>query len=155
KTVAAARSGDLAAARSGLGQLEAEAKKHAGEKKGNYTGAADNQIELLEAQAWVAFADGKAEDALKTIRAAADTEDSQRLDSFNVSAREMLADMLLDAKRPAEALTEYKTALKNSPNRFNLLVGAGRAANAARQPDEAHTYFSKLLEMCGSSGDRP
>jgi tetratricopeptide (TPR) repeat protein len=155
KTVAAARSGDLAAARSGLAQLEAEAKKHAGEKKGNYTGATDNQIELHEAEAWVAFAEGKTEDALKTMRAAADTEDSQRLDSFNVSAREMLADMLLEAKRPAEALTEYKTALKNSPNRFNLLVGAGRAANAARQPDEAHTYFSQLLEMCGSSGDRP
>ncbi len=155
KTVAAARSGDLGAARPGLAQLEAEAKKHAGEKKGNYTGAADNQIQLHEAEAWVMFAEGKIEDALKRLRAAADTEDAQRLDSFNVSAREMLADMLLEAKLPAEALAEYKTALKNAPNRFNLLVGAGRAANAARQPDEAHTYYSKLLEMCGSSGDRP
>jgi len=155
KTVAAARSGDLAAARSGLAKLEAEAKKREGEKKGNYTGAADNQIQLHEAQAWVAFADRSTEDALKTMRAAADVEDSQRLDSFNVSAREMLADMLLEAKRPAEALAEYKTALKNSPNRFNLLVGAGRAANAARQPDEAHAYFARLLEMCGSTGDRP
>src|SRR5262249_30875476 len=135
--------------------LEEEAKKHKGEKKKNYTGATDSEIQLQEARAWVAFADGKSEDGAKLLRAAADEEDAQRLDSFNVSAREMLADMLLEAKRSTEALAEYKTALKNSPNRFNLLVGAGRAANAARQPDEAHSYFSKLLEMCGSSGDRP
>lgn len=155
KTVASARSGDLAAAHSLLAQLEAEAKKRAGEKKGNYTGASDNESQLHKAEAWVAFAEGKIDDALKTMRAAAETEESQRLDSFNVSAREMLADMLLEAKRPAEALTEYKTALKNSPNRFNLLVGAGRAANAANQSADAHAYYAKLLEMCGSSGDRP
>jgi tetratricopeptide (TPR) repeat protein len=155
RTIAAARSGDLSSAHSALARLQSEAKKHAGEKRGNYTGAADRRIELQEAEAWVAFAEGKTEEALKGLRGAADTEDSERLDSFNVSAREMLADMLLEAKRPAEALNEYKTALNSSPNRFNLLVGAGRAANAARLPDEAHSYYSKLLEICGSSGDRP
>ena len=60
KTVAAARSGDLLGAHASLAQLQAEAKKHAGEKKGNYTGAADNEIQLQEAEAWVAFAEGKA-----------------------------------------------------------------------------------------------
>jgi len=155
KTVAAARSGDLLGAHAALAQLQAEAKKHAGEKKGNYTGAADNEIQLQEAEAWVAFAEGKADGALKELRAAADSEDSQRLDSFNVTAREMLAEMLLEAKRPADALAEYKTALAHAPGRFNLLLGAGRAATAAQQTGEAHAYFSKLLETCGSSGDRP
>jgi tetratricopeptide (TPR) repeat protein len=155
RTIAAARSGDLAAARTPLAQLQAQAKKRAGEKKGNYTGASDSEIQLHEAEAWVAFAEGKADDALKTMRAAAETEEAQRLDSFNVSAREMLADMLLEAKRPSEALAEYKTALKNSHNRFNLLIGAARAANGSREFDEAHQFYSKLLEMCGSSGDRP
>src|SRR6266404_4278857 len=155
KTIAAARLKDLSAARAHLAQLQAEAKKRAGEKKGNYTGAPDNDVQLREVEAWVAFAEGKADEALKALRASADYEDAHRLDSFLVPAREMLADMLLEAMRPAEALAEYKTGLKNSPGRFNLLVGAARAANAARQPDEAHTYYSKLLEMCGSSGDRP
>ena len=155
RTIAAARLGDLSRARSGLAELEAEAKKHAGQRKGNYTGAADDQIELHEAEAWVLFAEGKTARALEGLGGIADAEDSERLDSFNVSAREMLADMLFEAKRPAEALTEYKTALKNSPNRFNLLVGAGRALSALNRPAEAHTYFAKLLEMCGSSGDRP
>jgi len=155
KTVAAARSGDLASAKAGLAQLQAEAKKRAGEKKGNYTGAADNEIQLQEAEAWVAFAEGKADEALKGLQSAADSEDSQRLDSFNVTAREMLAEMLLETKRPSDALAEYKTALAHAPGRFNLLLGAGRAAAAAQQTGEAHTYYSKLLEMCGSSGDRP
>jgi len=155
RTIGAARSADLTAARAGLANLQANAKELAGKKKGNYTGAADDQIQLQEAEAWVMFADGRIDQALKELRAAADAEDSHRLDSFNVSAREMLAEMLLEAKRPIEALAEYKIALKNTPNRFNLLVGAGRAANAAQQLGEAHTYFSILLEMCGSSGDRP
>ena len=155
KTVAAARSGDLLGAHAALAQLEAEAKKHAGEKKGNYTGAADNQIQLQEAEAWVAFAEGKADDALKELRAAADSEDSQRLDSFNVTAREMIAELLLEAKRPADSLVEYKTALAHAPGRFNLLLGAGRAATAAQQTSEAHAYYAKLLEICGSSADRP
>jgi predicted Zn-dependent protease len=145
---------DLSSARAKLALLQAEAKKHSGEKKGNYTGATDNDVQLREAEAWVAFAEGKTEDAVTKLRAAADYEDSQRLDSFNVPAREMLAEMLLEAKRPAEALAEFKTALKHSPNRFNLFVGAARAANAAREFDEAHAYYAKLLEMCGSSGDR-
>ena len=155
RTIGAARSGDLSAAHTGLAQLQAEAKKRAGEKKGNYTGASDSDIQLQEAEAWIAFVEGRTDNALKTMRAAAETEESQRLDSFNVSAREMLGDMLLEAKRPTEALTEYKTALRNSPNRFNLLIGAARAANGSRDFDEAHQFYSKLLEMCGSSGDRP
>ncbi len=155
KTIAAARSGDLAAARAGLAELQAEAKKHAGEKKGNYTGASDRDISLQEAEAWVAFAEGNVDAGLKELRSAADTEDSQRLDSFNVRAREMLADMLLEAKRSSEALAEYKAALTNSPGRFNLLFGAGRAAQAAQQNDEARGHFAKLFEMCGDAADRP
>jgi len=155
RTVAAARSGDLPSARSGLAQLEADAKKRVGEKSGNYTGAPDVNVQLREAEAWVAFAEGKTDDALTALRASASYEDAHRLDSFNVPAREMLADMLLEAKRAAEAFAEYKVALKNSPGRFNLLLGAARAANGAREFDEAHSYYAKLLEMCGISGDRP
>ena len=155
KTVAAARGKDVSAARTRLAQMQAESKRRAGEKKGNYTGASDMNVQLREAEAWIAFAEGKTEEGLAALRASAEYEDAQRLDSFNVSAREMLADMLLEAKRPTEALAEYRSALKNSPNRFNLLLGAARAATGAREPDEAHSYYSKLLEMCGTSGDRP
>jgi hypothetical protein len=155
KTIAAARLKDLSTAKTQLAQVQADAKKRAGEKKGNYTGAADIDVQVREAEAWVAFAEGKTEEALTALRASVAYEDAHRLDSFLVPAREMLAEMLLEAKRPAEALTEYKAALKNSPNRFNLLVGAARAANGAHEFDEAHAYYAKLLAMCGDSGDRP
>jgi tetratricopeptide (TPR) repeat protein len=155
RTIGAARSGDVAAAQAGVSQLQADAKKHAKEKSAAYSTASEKPFFLRVGEAWLAFAEAKTEDALKEMRGVADYEDAHRLDSFNVSAREMLADMLLEAKRPAEALAEYKTALNNTPNRFNLLVGAGRAASAANQSAEAHNYYAKLLEMCGSSGDRP
>lgn len=155
RTIAAARSGDTSAAHANLAKLQEEAKKRAGEKTGSYTGAQDMRTDVKEAEAWVLFADGKMEEALKELRSAVEYEDAHRLDSFNVSAREMLADMLLEAKQPTEAFTEYKAALKNSPGRFNLLLGAARSANGAREFDEAHSYYAKLLAMCGSSGDRP
>ncbi len=155
RTIGAARSADVEAAQAGVSQLQADAKKHAKEKSGAYSASSDKPFFLRVGEAWLAFAEGKTEDALKQMRGVADDEDAHRLDSFNVSAREMLADMLLEAKRPAEALAEYKTALNNTPNRFNLLVGAGRAASAANQSIEARNYYAKLLEMCGSSGDRP
>ncbi len=43
----------------------------------------------------------------------------------------MIADMLLESKRPQQALAEYQTDLKLHPNRFDGLYGAARAAEAA------------------------
>ncbi len=67
----------------------------------------------------------------------------------------MLADMLLELKRPAEALAEYKTALKNSPNRFDGLLGAARAARASGDTNEAQSFYAKLEEICSPGADRP
>jgi tetratricopeptide (TPR) repeat protein len=61
-------------------------------------------------------------------------------------AREMLADMLLEAKRPEDALREYEISLKVDPNRFNSLNGAALAAMAAGKPDVAKTYHAQLLK---------
>jgi hypothetical protein len=70
----------------------------------------------------------------------------------------MLADMLSELKRPADSLAEYKTVLKNSPNRFDALYGAMRAAASMRSPDarkEAQAYSNQLMMCCGLGGDRP
>ncbi len=50
----------------------------------------------------------------------------------------MLADLLLEAHRPQQALAEYQTDLKLNPNRFNGLYGAARAAEAAGKQSEAN-----------------
>src|SRR5204862_77978 len=72
-----------------------------------------------------------------------------------ISPREMLADMLLELKRPAEALAEYKIVLKNSPNRFDGLLGAARSAQATSDAGDAQSFYAKLAEICGPGADRP
>jgi hypothetical protein len=154
RAIGAAHLGDAAAARQSLQkfvEISAEEQRkssHHGEKP------ADKNVRHLEAEAWVAFAEGKAEEAVKMLRSAADREDADGVDSLAMPAREMLADMLLELKRPAEALAEYKAALKNSPNRFDSLYGAGHSAQLAGDSAAANTYFTKLTEICAPAADR-
>jgi len=68
----------------------------------------------------------------------------------------MLADMLLEMNRPEDALVQYRQALKINPNRFDSVYGAGRAAEMAKHPQEAATYFQRLVQVCaGSRSTRP
>ena len=67
-------------------------------------------------------------DALKYMRDSADLQDKVGQGEVDIPAREMLADILLELGQAQEALAEYKQALKLSPNRFNGLYNAGRAA---------------------------
>jgi tetratricopeptide (TPR) repeat protein len=108
-----------------------------------------------EARAWLAFAEGKNEDALNLLRPVADKQDQLGKGEVAIPAREMLADMLFEMNRPERALVEYEKALKTDPNRFNGLYGAAQAAELAKQPDKARTYYSQLIKNCGSSTERP
>jgi tetratricopeptide (TPR) repeat protein len=71
-----------------------------------------------------------------------------------VPAREMLGDMLMELHQPAQALDEYESVLKLSPNRFNDLYGAASAAQMAGEPAKAKSYYSKLRENCPPAADR-
>jgi tetratricopeptide (TPR) repeat protein len=109
-----------------------------------------------EAQAWLLFAEGKDDDAVAAMRGIADKEDSIGDEPEGIPAREMIADMLLEAKRPQQALTEYQTDLKLNPNRFDGLYGAARAAEAAGKQKDASEYYALLLKVCdGSNSARP
>ena len=66
----------------------------------------------------------------------------------------MLADMLLELKRPGDSLVEYKAELIRYPGRFNPLYGVSISAQAAGDSATAREYSAKLLEMCGPNGDR-
>jgi tetratricopeptide (TPR) repeat protein len=108
------------------------------------------------AQAWLAFAEGKIDDAVEALRPIADKEDSAGDEPEGSPAREMIADMLLEAKRPQRALAEYQTDLKLYPNRFDGLYGAARAAEAAGKQDQASEYYAQLVKNCeGSNSERP
>jgi hypothetical protein len=117
------------------------------------------EIQRESAEAWTTLAEGKSEEALRQMRSAADHEDST--DKHNVTpgvilpARELLGDMLLEMKQPAEALVAFESTLRTAPNRFNSLSGAARAAKLAGNDEKAKTYYAKLLSMCEhADGDR-
>ena len=110
-----------------------------------------------EMQAWLAFAKGDTAAAEQHMRAAADLQDKVGQGEVDIPAREMLADMLLDSGRPKEALVEYQGALKLSPNRFNGLYGAGRAAEASGDHLSALNFYRALMRSTenGAHSSRP
>ena len=160
QTVGAARSGQTERARSALSRLE---EIHAGLVKSPIAGPYDwaGQVESmrLAAAAWVTLAQGRKEEALALARSAADLE--ERIGKHPVTpgsvlpARELLADMLRENGRPADALVEYETDLREAPNRWNGLFGAARSAELAGDLGKARQFYAKLLENgAGRSGDR-
>jgi tetratricopeptide (TPR) repeat protein len=154
RAIGNARSGNLAAAKKGLAEIEAIGKgkvKH----KNNYD---SDWVEMLqrEASAWVLHGDGKNDEALAALRKVADHEDSVGEEQTSMPARELLADLLLELKRPADALAEYRGDLKFNPKRFNGLYGAARAAEMAGQTSQAAEYYALLIKTCeGASSERP
>jgi hypothetical protein len=156
RAIGAARSGDVTGAEADvkeLTQLVADREKRS--RKSGYTVSGEKATDLSEAEAWLGFARGKSDDALTELRAAADRQDKNGGESVNIPAREMLADMLMELKRPAEAMAEYKTVLKNSPNRFDGLLGAARSAQANGDTGNAQSYYAKLAQVCAPGADRP
>jgi tetratricopeptide (TPR) repeat protein len=109
------------------------------------------EVERREVAAWIAEGNGKAEEALKLARSAAELEESMDKAAITpgavTPAREMLAELLMIERRPRESLAEYRSALKIAPNRFNALYGAGRAAEASGDATAAGDYFRKLTEV--------
>jgi hypothetical protein len=154
RVIGKAHLGDVAGARPDLDKLrEAWAAQDQEAQKEGYP--VSNEKHLSSAEVWILFAEGKRDEAVKEMRAIADRQDAKGLDSLSIPAREMLADMLFELKHPADALAEYKTALKNSPNRFDSLYGAMRAAQASGDTSAAQTYYAQLTSVCSPSADRP
>jgi tetratricopeptide (TPR) repeat protein len=139
--------------RKDLAAIESIHKKLATEKSAFADAVEDDR---KEAQAWLSFAEGKDDDAVEAMRPIADKEDSLGEEPEGIPAREMIADMLLEARRPQQALAEYQIDLKLNPNRFDGLYGAARAAEAAGKPNDASEYYALLLKVCdGSNSTRP
>jgi tetratricopeptide (TPR) repeat protein len=154
RVIGKAHLGDVAGARADLEKLkEIWAVQDIQDRKQGYP--VSQEKHLSSAEVWILFAEGKRDDAIREMRAVADRQDAKGVDSLSISAREMLADMLFELKRPAEALTEYKTALKNSPNRFDGLLGAARAAQASGDATAAQTFYAQLTSVCPPAADRP
>jgi hypothetical protein len=154
RAIGAARSGNLAQAHKDLREIDAIRKEFVAEKKTEYAEGVGEDYQ--EAEAWILQAEGEDDKAVSMLRTLADKADKLGEEPEGIPAREQLADMLLEAKHPQQALAEYQTDLKFNPNRFNGLYGAARAAEAAGKQTDANEYYALLLKICdGSNSTRP
>ncbi len=111
---------------------------------------------LKEARAWRSAAAGDTQAALADLIAAADEEDAvEKLPVTPgpvVPAREQLGELLLDLKRPADALREFKVALTAAPGRRGALLGSAQAAEALGDAPAAGRFRAEL--NAGSARER-
>lgn len=151
RAVGAAHLGNIDEAQKDVAQLEAIQKSYEANKKhdqGEYEGASDD---LTIARAWLAYAQGHPDDAVKQLRPIADKERGEAEASEGIPVHEMIGDMLLQAKHPEEALVEYQATLKNNPGRFDALYGAAQAASATGKTDQAKEYYAEIVKNCANA----
>lgn len=157
RAVGAARLGDAAAARKAVDSL-ASIQRSLSEVRGGYDWAGQVEIERQVASAWVDYAEGHGEEALQIMRAAADLDDVTEKHPVTpgaiLPAREQLGELLLELKQPEAALDAFEISLRNTPNRFNALYGAARAASLAHKRQKAVDYYRKLVQL-GRHADTP
>src|SRR5688572_1080431 len=154
RSLGASRSGDTAAASTALERLTAMQKSLAEAKEVYW--ATQVEIQRGAAAAWLAYAQGKHDEALTLMRTAAELEDTTDKHPVTpgpvVPARELLAELLHEMKRPADALKEFEADLVGSPNRFNALYGAAKAAELSGDQNKASMFYAKLTAL-GERGD--
>ncbi len=118
------------------------------------------ELQRLAASGWLAQAEGHDDEALALLLYAADQEDALGKNPVSPGniypIRELLGDLLLEMKRPAEALTHYERSLEINPGRFTGAYGAGRAAELSGKSDVARKHYEELLELArAGDGKRP
>jgi len=127
-------------------------------KVGYWPSIVDIQYQI--ATAWQLYAEGKYDDALKAMSAAADAEDKTEKSPVTpgplAPARELYGYMLLDHGMAKEALAAFEATMAKEPNRFNGFVGAAMAAQALGDKAKAKATYKKLVELTGGTGsERP
>jgi tetratricopeptide (TPR) repeat protein len=154
RAIGAARTGDTASARIEVEKLGA-IQQALVQVKGDYDWAKQVEIKQLVASGWLAYAEGKHDEAVQILRKAADLDDAT--DKHPVTpgailpAREQLGELLLELKQPQAALTEFETSFRSTPSRFNGIYGAARAAKLAGDQKRARSYYEKVLALAKNS----
>jgi len=170
RAVGAARSGYPAAAQADIGKL-VELRDRLKEAKDAYW---SNIVDIQQqvANAWVLYAEGKYDEALNAMSAAAEAED--KTDKHPVTpgplapARELYGAMLLDRGMAKEALAAYEAVLKKEPNRLAAYIGVTKSAKAsgdqararesavqiARLTADADISRPELIEMRETTGGK-
>ena len=147
----AARSGDAVAAEKSVQEL-ARLRDALKAAKNEYW-ATEVEVSRLGVAAWTALAQGKRDEALALMRNAAEIEDRNEKHIVTpgriLPARELLGQMLLEVKRPADALKEFEASHSREPDRFAGLYGAAQAAAQSGDKARAKRHYARLVEVAG------
>ena len=153
RAVGAARNGELANAKEAVDYLRM-LKDRLDKARDEYW-AGQVAIQELASQAWIALVEGRKEEAIAEMRHAADLEDRSgkhvAMENRLSPMREMLGELLIEAKEPAHALKEFETSLRNNPNRYRSFAGAAMAADRAGDRARARSYYEKLVTLAGNA----
>lgn len=104
---------------------------------------------------WLELKKGHTDRALESMHKSVDLEASVRSCAsvgwiMPLPAKELLGDLLLDMGKPADALNAYKAALRETPERFASLYGAGRSAELIGDRESAKEYYQRLVDIVGN-----
>jgi len=147
RAVALARSGNAPAAEKEVGLLEGCLEKVRAAKNDYW--ATRVEIQVAEANAWIARAKGQKTEAVALLRPAATREDGVEKRPITpgviIPARQQLGELLLELKQPDQALAEFEAMLENAPGRRGGLKGAFQAAELAGNTEKARQYKTRLF----------
>src|ERR1043166_6353810 len=154
RAVGAARSGNPTAAKADVAKI-AELRDRLREAKDSYwTEQVDIQWQI--ASAWVPYAEGKYDEALKAMSAAADAEDKTEKHPVTpgvpTPARELYGQMLLERGMAKEAFAAFEATLKKEPNRLGAEIGAAQAADRAGDAAKARAHYAAVAAL-GEAAD--
>ena len=153
RALGAARSGNVAAAKADVAKLEDLLKALRDKKDAYWSEQVD--IQRQASAAWVLYAEGKHDDAVKAMATAADAEDKSEKHPVTpgplAPAREQYAQMLFERGQTNEALAAFEATLKKEPNRLLAYAGAARAAAKGGDAAKARGYYTKIVELASGA----
>lgn len=91
--------------------------------------------------------------AMSACQKSSDAEVQRALDSVNVIDESNLNDIMLTVADPEEAVTYFRKAVKQNPDRMDLKRGLGRSLVRAKKAREAVPVFAALLKSGEASHD--
>lgn len=105
----------------------------------------------LELTAWSEHSKGQHARGVEVMREAAALEVATPKHSVTpgptLPAFELLGDLYMEQKKPADALAAYRDSLKLYPRRFNSLLGAAQAARGVGDTTNARAFYAELMEV--------
>ena len=145
RALGAARAGKPDAAKADLAKLAELRDKLREAKDAYWSEIVDIQRQI--ASAWVLAAEGKHDEALKAMSAAADAEDKTEKHAVTpgplAPARELYGVMLLERGMAKEALAAFEATKAKEPNRFHGYAGAAQAAEKIGDKAKAKENYQR------------